>query len=102
VTTFAVAKLTALPGKDKAERTPAAGAGAPAGGAVEVQFNPTSLRVQRPTSQLRSSMSTKDQRVQYPSTQAATLTFDLEFDTAEEVVGTSPGRAVDVHTRVEL
>jgi hypothetical protein len=70
---------------------------------INVQFNPTSLRLQRQGSQLRSGMSAKDQQVQYPSTRAATLSFDLEFDTAEEFTGDrsgqGPAEPVDVRTK---
>lgn len=74
-----------------------------AGSRIPVQFNPTSLRLQRQSSQKRSGMVTKNQQVQYPSTQAATLSFDLEFDSAEDVsggrAGQSAARPVDVRTR---
>jgi hypothetical protein len=59
--------------------------------------------MQRQTSQRRSGMLTKNQQVQYPSTQAATLSFDLEFDSAEDVVegqgGEGGPRPVDVRVR---
>jgi len=70
---------------------------------IPVQFNPTSLRLQRQSSQRRSGMLTKNQQVQYPSTQAATLSFDLEFDSAEDVTegrtGQGAARPVDVRVR---
>jgi Contractile injection system tube protein len=97
MTTFAVAKLTLLPGKGKRTQTATANAdGSPT--SVDVQFNPTSLRVQRTVSQRRSGMSRKDQQVQFSAANAATLTFDLEFDTAEEVGDSGP---VSVRTRTD-
>jgi Contractile injection system tube protein len=97
VTTFAVAKLTLLPGKDKGQASTAGASTKPR--TVDVQFNPTSLRVQRQVSQRRSGLARKDQRVQYSSSNAATLSFDLEFDTAEEVSG--DGQPVSVRTRTD-
>jgi hypothetical protein len=52
--------------------------------AIAVQFNPTSLRLQRQSNYDRGGLNTKAQRRQYPSVQPATLSFDLEFDTAED------------------
>jgi hypothetical protein len=56
----------------------------PEGKPVPVQFNPTSLRIQRQSNYDRGGLNTKAQRRQYPSVQPATLSFDLEFDTAED------------------
>ncbi|HJU02839.1 MAG TPA: hypothetical protein VJ966_16725, partial [Actinomycetes bacterium] len=56
---------------------------------IPVQFNPTSLRLQRTSNHDKGGLNTKAQRRQHPSVQPATLSFDLEFDTAEEVE-TSP------------
>ena len=53
-------------------------------GAFEVQFNPTSLRIARQNNIDHGATTTKSVRRQSPSAQSATLTFDLEFDTAEE------------------
>jgi hypothetical protein len=100
MTQFEVAKLTLLPGKDQSSGGSAAG-GSQRVTTVQVQFNPTSLRVQRQTSHKRGGMLQKSQAVQYPSSQAATLSFDLEFDTAEEFTQERGGapRPVDVRTR---
>jgi hypothetical protein len=56
----------------------------PKGKPIPVQFNPTSLRLQRQSNYDRGGLNTKAQRRQYPSVQPATLSFDLEFDTAED------------------
>jgi Contractile injection system tube protein len=65
-------------------------------GTVEVQFNPSSLRVTYTNNIDQGGATTLDQRRQNPSAQSATLNFDLEFDTAEESDGQGP---VDVRTR---
>jgi hypothetical protein len=65
-------------------------------GTVEVQFNPSSLRVTYTNNIDQGGATTLDQRRQNPSAQSATLNFDLEFDTAEESDGQGP---VDVTTR---
>lgn len=57
---------------------------APEGDPIAVQFNPTSLRLQQQSNYDRGGLNTKAQRRQYPSVQPATLSFDLEFDTAED------------------
>jgi hypothetical protein len=51
---------------------------------VRVQFNPTSLKVDRAVNVDRAGVTTESQAHQFPSVEAATLTLDLEFDTAEE------------------
>lgn len=51
---------------------------------VEVQFNPTSLRVTYQNNLDKGGVSAGTQRRQYGSAQPATLSVDLEFDTAEE------------------
>jgi Contractile injection system tube protein len=51
---------------------------------VPVQFNPTSLKVDRSINVDRAGVTTESQAHQFPSVEAATLTLDLEFDTAEE------------------
>lgn len=56
----------------------------PEGDSVSVQFNPTSLRLQYHNSQDSGGKTVKTQRRQYFSVQPATLSLDLEFDTAEE------------------
>ena len=54
-------------------------------GAFEVQFNPTSLRITRQNNIDHGASTTKTVRRQNPSVESATLTFDLEFDSAEDV-----------------
>jgi hypothetical protein len=65
-------------------------------GTVEVQFNPSSLRVTYTNNIDQGGATTLDQRRQNPSAQSATLNFDLEFDTAEVSDGQGP---VDVRIR---
>lgn len=62
---------------------------------IAVQFNPTSLKIQRQNNVDQGGNTARTQRRQNPSQQPATLTFDLEFDTAE---GDSSGKPVDVRT----
>lgn len=52
-------------------------------GFVEVQFNPASLKIQRKNNTDRGGATKNTQRRQNLSAEHATLTFDLEFDTAE-------------------
>ncbi len=54
-------------------------------GVIEVQLNPTSLRLERRNNVDRGALTTGTQRRQSPSSEGATLTFDLEFDTADEL-----------------
>lgn len=68
-------------------------------GAYEVQFNPTSLRVTYQNNVDEGGATTQTQRRQNPSTQSATLNFDLEFDTAEETDAEGP---VNVRTRTAV
>ncbi len=68
-------------------------------GAFPVQFNPTSLRVSHQNNVVEGGATTLTQRKQNPATQSATLTFDLEFDTAEESGENGP---VDVRTRTAI
>jgi hypothetical protein len=80
-------------------------------GAFEVQFNPTSLRITRQNNIDHGATTTKSVKRQNPSVQPATLTFDLEFDSAEDAepppagsqasgTPTSSGpHAVDVRTK---
>lgn len=63
------------------------------GPAIEVQFNPASLKISRKNNVDRGGLTTGTQRRQHPSQEPATLSFDLEFDTAEQ--GTATAR-VDV------
>lgn len=50
---------------------------------INVQFNPTSLKITRQNNVDRGGSTTRTQARQNPSTQSAVLSFDLEFDTAE-------------------
>ncbi|WP_412543350.1 hypothetical protein R8Z50_12985 [Longispora sp. K20-0274] len=80
---------------------PKAGKGKPPnvatdGAPVTVQFNPTSLRIQRQNNIDKGGSTTRSQVRQNPSQQSATLTLDLEFDTAE---GDANGQPVDVRVR---
>ncbi|WP_132195164.1 MULTISPECIES: hypothetical protein [Kribbella] len=63
---------------------------------IDVQFNPSSLRMQYQNNQDKGGLTTGTQVRQHPSARSATLSFDLEFDTAEETNGTEP---VDVRDR---
>ncbi len=69
-------------------------------GTYEVQFNPTSLKITRQNNQDQGASTTKSVRRQNPSTQSATLTFDLEFDTAEQA--DKNGVPVDVRTLTHI
>ncbi|MFD7626447.1 hypothetical protein ACFV7Q_10440, partial [Streptomyces sp. NPDC059851] len=60
---------------------------------LEVQFNPTTLRISRNNNVDRGGATTRTQKVQHPAQEGSTLTFDLEFDTAEQG---GAGRYVDV------
>lgn len=62
---------------------------------IAVQFNPTSLKIQRQNNIDRGGSTALTQHRQNPSQQPATLSFDLEFDTAE---GDPSGKPVDVRT----
>ncbi len=64
----------------------------PEGAPIHVQFNPTSLRIQR-TNDTSSGATTRAQRRQQPNSGHATLSLDLEFDTAE---GGPTGDELDV------
>jgi hypothetical protein len=61
--------------------------------AVDVQFNPTSLKLSRQNNIDKGGSTTNTQKRQSPSSQPATLTFDLELDTAE---GDATGNPLDV------
>jgi hypothetical protein len=74
------------PKKGKAKATPV-------GKALPVQFNPASLRITRRNNVDRAGVTTQTQKAQSPSAERASLAFDLEFDTAEQV---SSGTYVDV------
>jgi hypothetical protein len=79
--------------------TPAASAHQPPrvtvdGPAINVQFNPTSLRIER-RNDTSGGATTRAQRRQQPNEGHATLSLDLEFDSAE---GDADGRPLDVRT----
>ncbi|HEY2959221.1 MAG TPA: hypothetical protein VGM21_13580 [Actinomycetota bacterium] len=98
-----LAKLKPTRGKGKKKGAKAEIDGDP----IPVQFNPTSLKLQRQNNADAGGVNTRDQRRQYPAAQPATLTFDLEFDTAEEgSVTQDEGEAtmhyVDVRDRTAL
>lgn len=73
----------------------------PDGRAVAVQLNPTSLRFQRSNNVApgESQGQADSPKRMHPSSSPATVTFDLEFDTADE--GTTE-RPIDVRTRSAL
>lgn len=58
--------------------------GAKPAAAIAVQFNPASLRITRNNNVDRGGDTTRTQKRQNPSQEPATLTFELEFDTAEQ------------------
>lgn len=62
-------------------------------GSFDVQFNPTTLKLTRSNNIDKGGATTNTQKRQMPSVQPATLSFDLEFDTAE---GDGQGRPKDV------
>lgn len=83
----------------KLKDTPAAKADQPPrvtteGAAIDVQFNPTSLRIER-RNDASGGATTRSQRRQQPNEGHATLTLDLEFDSAE---GDADGQPLDVRT----
>lgn len=65
----------------------------PVGRPLPVQFNPATLRLTRKNNVDRSGATTQSQKAQSPSVERGTLSFDLEFDTAEQSSG---GAYVDV------
>lgn len=65
----------------------------PDGDPIIVQFNPTSLRIQRQNNIDAGGSTAQTQHRQNPSQRPATLTMDLEFDTAE---GDQNGKPQDV------
>jgi Contractile injection system tube protein len=68
-------------------------------GTFPVQFNPTTLKISRQNNIDKGGATTRTQRRQSPSSQSATLTFDLEFDTAE---GDDNGHQLDVRTKTQI
>jgi Contractile injection system tube protein len=90
VTTLARATMQRL----IADARGGAGSGrVPDGQPVSVQFNPASLRLTRRNNVDRTGVTTGSQKRHQPAPEAATLAFDLEFDTSEQG---SPGQWVDV------
>ncbi|MFJ3204921.1 hypothetical protein [Streptomyces sp. NPDC086989] len=81
--------VTAQPGKDQPPLVREAEGSKP----LPVQFNPATLRISRNNNVDRGGATTKNQKVQHPAQEGSTLTFDLEFDTAEQRAG---GQYVDV------
>lgn len=80
-TTLALAKLIRL--KDGALVGTTKTRSVDPDGFVEVQFNPATLKVQRKNNSDYGGATKKMQRRQQLSAEPATLTFDLQFDTAE-------------------
>jgi hypothetical protein len=68
-------------------------------GSFEVQFNPTTLKISRTNNIDKGGATTNTQKRQMPSVQPATLTFDLEFDTAE---GDEKGAPKDVRALTRM
>ncbi|MFK0252416.1 hypothetical protein [Streptomyces sp. NPDC090445] len=83
MTATAHATLTPLKvtGEQGPQRTPRVDE---AGSPLEVQFNPTTLRISRNNNVDRGGATTRTQKAQHPAQEGSTLTFDLEFDTAEQ------------------
>jgi Contractile injection system tube protein len=67
------------------------------GARFEVQLNPTSMRVDRKNNIDRGAVTAGGQRRQHTSTEGATLTFDLEYDTADEIDVDVRDKTKDVH-----
>lgn len=67
--------------------------------AFDVQFNPTTLKLTRSNNIDKGGSTTNTQKRQLPSVQPATLSFDLEFDTAE---GDSNGKPKDVRDLTKM
>ncbi|MFF3935664.1 CIS tube protein [Streptomyces phaeofaciens] len=76
-------------GGGKDQPPPLVGDGDP----VPVQFNPSTLRISRNNDVDKGGTTTRSQKRQHPAQEGSTLTFDLEFDTAEQRSG---GQYVDV------
>jgi hypothetical protein len=68
-------------------------------GVYPVQFNPTSLKLSRTNNIDKGGATVRTQAKQNPSAQSATLSFDLEYDTAEEEDPGAKGKPVDVRTK---
>lgn len=67
------------------------------GAAIRVQFNPTSMKVER-NNDTSGGSTTRAQRRQMPNEGHATLTLELEYDTAE---GGPDGQPLDVRVRTQ-
>lgn len=91
MTTLVPASLTKL--ADKPAATKGSRTYTTVGDPFEVQFNPTTLKISRTNNVDKGGSTTKTQKKQTPSVQPATLSFDLEFDTAE---GGPDGKPQDV------
>jgi hypothetical protein len=91
VTTLVPATLTPL--KNKPATKGASADFQDAGAPLPVQFNPTSLKLSRTNNIDKGGATTGMPKRQVPSVQSATLSFDLEFDTAE---GKKDGTPQDV------
>ncbi|WP_255768582.1 CIS tube protein [Pseudarthrobacter sulfonivorans] len=83
-------RLVKTPGKGAKARATVAPA---ENGTFDVQFNPTSLKISRQNNVDKGGSTTRTQARQNPSAQSATLSFDLEYDTAE---GDASGQPADV------
>ncbi|WP_298942603.1 hypothetical protein [uncultured Microbacterium sp.] len=66
----------------------------------KVQFNPTTLKLSRSNNIDKGGSTTNTQKRQAFSAQPATLSFDLEFDTAEEADGSGNPKDVRDYTRI--
>jgi hypothetical protein len=89
MTNLAVATLQRLARHGKPKKNKPATV-QPEGPPLSVQFNPTTLRISRNNNVDRAGATVKTQAVQNPSVESAKLTFDLEFDTAEQLSGGNP------------
>ncbi|GAA1996261.1 hypothetical protein [Microbacterium pumilum] len=74
--------------------------GSPEKAKFEVQFNPTSLKMSRSNNIDKGGSTTNTQKRQAFSAQPATLSFDLEFDTAEEAGPSGNPKDVRDYTRI--
>jgi len=98
MTDFALATLQRLRyAKRPAKDTPATVR--TEGPALSVQFNPASLKISRKNNVDRGGVGAGGPKRTQPGTESATLSFDLEFDTAEQG---STGQHVDVRSWTAL
>lgn len=91
----ATATLTRMPGAGEPEQSEQDRAK----NTVAIQFAPSSLKLSRQGTQSKAGSTTRSQAVQYPSVQPASLSLELEFDTAEDF--SDAGLPVDVRTRTD-